>query len=316
MTARTIVITGASDGIGASAARTLSKQGERVVVVGRSAEKTERIANEIGADYFVSDFADLAQVRQLAAQLKEKYPRIDVLANNAGGIMGQRELTVDGHEKTFQINHLAPFLLTTELMDVLTASRATVINTSSAANSLYGKLDLDDLETANKYSANLAYGNAKLENILFTAELNNRYQAAGISTAAFHPGVVATNFAADTTSPFRFLYRSFPQPVHAEPRPGRGHARVARHGHARAGLDLRRLLRQAGAGEGQQAGVRPGAGTGAVGAQRGDGGRRTSTSSTAGRNDVRLVRGSVAAQSRRICGSVAASPAGPAGASP
>ncbi len=75
-------------------------------------------------------------MRQLAAQLKEKYPRIDVLANNAGGIMGQRELTVDGHEKTFQINHLAPFLLTTELMDVLTASHATVINTSSAANAL------------------------------------------------------------------------------------------------------------------------------------------------------------------------------------
>ncbi|HEX9089134.1 MAG TPA: SDR family NAD(P)-dependent oxidoreductase, partial [Arthrobacter sp.] len=156
-----------------------------------------------------SDFAELAQVRQLAAQLREKYPRIDVLANNAGGIMGQRGLTVDGHEKTFQINHLAPFLLTTELMDVLTASGATVINTSSAANSLYGKLDLNDLETADKYSANLAYGNAKLANILFTAELNNRYQAAGISTAAFHPGVVATNFAADTTSPFRFLYRSF-----------------------------------------------------------------------------------------------------------
>ena len=148
MTARTIVITGASDGIGASAARTLGKLGERVVVVGRSAEKTERTAKEIGADYFVSDFAELAQVRQLAAQLKEKYPRIDVLANNAGGIMGQRGLTVDGHEKTFQINHLAPFLLTTELMDVLTASRATVINTSSAANALYGKLDLNDLETA------------------------------------------------------------------------------------------------------------------------------------------------------------------------
>lgn len=209
MTARTIVITGASDGIGASAARTLSKQGERVVVVGRSAEKTGRIAREIGADHFVCDFAELAQVRQLTAQLKEKYPRIDVLANNAGGIMGQRGLTVDGHEKTFQINHLAPFLLTTGLMEVLTASRASVINTSSAANALYGKMDLNDLGTAARYSANLAYGNAKLANILFTAELHNRYQAAGISTAAFHPGVVATNFAADTTSPFRFFYRSF-----------------------------------------------------------------------------------------------------------
>lgn len=209
MTARTIVITGASDGIGASAARALAAQGEHVVVVGRSQDKTERIAAELGADFFVADFADLAQVRQLAAQLRERYPRIDVLANNAGGIMGARELTVDGHEKTFQINHLAPFLLTTELMDVLTASKATVINTSSAANSLYGRLDIDDLEVANKHSANLAYGNAKLENILFTAELHHRYHEAGISTAAFHPGVVATNFAADTTSPFRFMYRSF-----------------------------------------------------------------------------------------------------------
>src|SRR6478735_696896 len=188
MTARTIVITGASDGIGASAARTLAAQGENVVVVGRSKEKTERIVAEIGADYFVADFAELAQVRRLAAQLKEKYPRIDVLANNAGGIMGARELTVDGHEKTFQINHLAPFLLTTELMDTLTASRAKVINTSSAANSLYGRLDIDDLDVANKYSANLAYGNAKLENILFTAALHPRYRGAAISRAVSRPG--------------------------------------------------------------------------------------------------------------------------------
>ena len=209
MTARTIVITGASDGIGASAARTLSKQGERVVVVGRSAEKTERVAKEIGADFFVSDFAELDQVRRLAAQLKDKYPRIDVLANNAGGIMGRRELTVDGHEKTFQINHLSPFLLTTELMDVLTASNAAVINTSSAANSLFGKLDIDDLDAAAGYSTNRAYGNAKLANILFTTELHNRYSPQGISTAAFHPGGVATNFAADSTSPMRFAYKSF-----------------------------------------------------------------------------------------------------------
>jgi NAD(P)-dependent dehydrogenase (short-subunit alcohol dehydrogenase family) len=208
MTARTIIITGASDGIGASAARTLSQQGERLVVVGRSAEKTERIAGEIGADYFVADFAELAQVRELARQLKETYPRIDVLANNAGGIMGPRQLTADGHEKTFQVNHLAPFLLTTELMDVLTASKATVINTSSAANG-FGKLDLDDLDSAGKYSTNRAYGTGKLANILFTTELNNRYGAQGITTAAFHPGVVATNFAAESTSPMRHAYKTF-----------------------------------------------------------------------------------------------------------
>ncbi|KUM37039.1 SDR family NAD(P)-dependent oxidoreductase [Arthrobacter sp. EPSL27] len=208
MTARTIVITGASDGIGASAARTLSRLGERVVVVGRSAEKTRSIAEEIGADYFIADFTELAQVRQLAAQLKAKYPRIDVLANNAGGIMGRRELTVDGYEKTFQINHLAPFLLTLELMDVLTASNATVINTSSAANG-FGKLDVDDLDGATNYSTNRAYGTAKLANILFTTELHHRYAAEGISTAAFHPGVVATNFAAESTSRMRHAYKTF-----------------------------------------------------------------------------------------------------------
>jgi NAD(P)-dependent dehydrogenase (short-subunit alcohol dehydrogenase family) len=208
MAARTIVITGASDGIGASAARTLGKQGERVVVVGRSAEKTERIAKEIGADFFVGDFADLSQVRALAAQLKEAYPRIDVLANNAGGIMGKRELTGDGHEKTFQVNHLAPFLLTTELMDVLTASHATIINTSSAANG-FGRLDLGDLDSAQNYSTNRAYGTGKLANILFTAELNHRYGAGGITTAAFHPGVVATNFAAESTSSMRHAYKTF-----------------------------------------------------------------------------------------------------------
>ncbi|HEX9227600.1 MAG TPA: SDR family NAD(P)-dependent oxidoreductase [Arthrobacter sp.] len=208
MTARIIVITGASDGIGASAARTLSKQGERVVVVGRSAEKTRGLAEEIGADHFLADFADLAQVRQLAAQLKEKYPRIDVLANNAGGIMGKRELTVDGHEKTFQVNHLAPFLLTTELMGVLTASNATVINTSSAANG-FGKLDLFDLDSAQGYSTNRAYGTGKLANILFTSELHRRFGADGVRTAAFHPGVVATNFAAESTSPMRHAYKTF-----------------------------------------------------------------------------------------------------------
>ncbi|MBT2538394.1 SDR family NAD(P)-dependent oxidoreductase [Arthrobacter sp. ISL-69] len=208
MAARTIVITGASDGIGASAARTLAKAGERVVVVGRSAEKTRAVAEGIGADYFVSDFAELSQVRTLAAQLSEKYPRIDVLANNAGGIMGNRELTVDGHEKTFQVNHLAPFLLTNELMDVLTASNATVINTSSAANA-FGYVDIDDLDAAGKYSTSKAYGTSKLENILFTTELHHRYNAAGISTAAFHPGGVATNFAAESTSWFRFAYKTF-----------------------------------------------------------------------------------------------------------
>lgn len=206
MTERTIIITGASDGIGAAAARELSLGGDQVVIVGRSQEKAAAVAAELGADFFVADFADLAQVRALAAELLERYPRIDVLANNAGGIMGARETTVDGHEKTFQVNHLAPFLLTTLLIDRLAESHASVINTSSAANSLFGDIDLDDLDAERKYSANGAYGDAKLANILFTMELHRRYRERGISTAAFHPGVVATSFSASSTSLMRLVY--------------------------------------------------------------------------------------------------------------
>ncbi|MET4144352.1 SDR family NAD(P)-dependent oxidoreductase [Arthrobacter sp. UYCo732] len=207
MTQRTIVITGASDGIGAAAARTLAEAGDRVVVVGRSAGKTRALAKELNADYFVADFADLAEVRTLASQLRDDYDRIDVLANNAGGIMGKHQLTVDGNETTFQINHLAPFLLTTELMDVLTASNAKVINTASAANG-FGRLDLSDLNAEHSYSTNRAYGTAKLANILFTSELHRRFGAQGITTAAFHPGVVRTNFAAESTSPMRHAYKT------------------------------------------------------------------------------------------------------------
>ena len=207
MSERTIVITGASDGIGAAAARALSRSGDRVVIVGRSPQRTQAIAAELGADHFIADFSRLAEVRTLASDLLKRYPRIDVLANNAGGIMGERELTVDGHEKTMQVNHLAPFLLTTLLMDRLLASRASVINTSSTANR-FGRINLDDLDNERRYSPNKAYGDAKLANILFTRELHRRYNARGLVTAAFHPGVVATSFSTDSTSVMRFLYQT------------------------------------------------------------------------------------------------------------
>jgi len=197
---RTIVITGASDGLGAAAAKRLSRSGEDVVVVGRSPQKTKAVATELGADYLVADFADLAQVRALAEQLLARYPRIDVLANNAGGFMGEREVTVDGHEKTFQVNHLAPFLLTTLLLDRLVESQASVLNTSSLGNRIFGHVNIDDLDAERGYRASKAYGDAKLENILFTKELHHRYHAAGISTAAFHPGSVASNFGNEAGS--------------------------------------------------------------------------------------------------------------------
>ncbi len=208
MNKRVIIITGASDGIGAEAARQLHAQGARVVIVGRSEQKTKSIATELSVPYYIADFAKLSDVRLLAERLKKDYPRIDVLVNNAGGIFGKREVTVDGNEKTMQVNHLAHFLLTTLLMDILIRSKATIINTSSVANKLFSDFDINDLQVEQDYSPNKAYGNAKLENILFTKELNNRYADKGIAAVAFHPGNVATNFANDSTSIIRFVYRT------------------------------------------------------------------------------------------------------------
>jgi len=205
---KTIVLTGASDGIGAAAARTLAANGHTVVLVGRSPEKTKALARELNADHFTADFTHFDEVRELAAALNNKYPRIDVLANNAGGIFGQEARTVDGFEKTLQVNHLAPFLLTNLLIDTLTASSASILNTSSVGARLFGKIDLADLNNDEKYSANKAYGDAKLANILFTKELDRRFASHGVSAVAFHPGTVRTNFASDTTSAMRFWYRS------------------------------------------------------------------------------------------------------------
>lgn len=205
---QTIVITGASDGIGAAAARHLHSDGHSLVLVGRSSEKTQRVADELGAPSFVADFADLAQVRDLAAWLAAEHPRIDVLVNNAGGIFGDRARTVDGYEKTLQVNHLAPFLLTNLLMPSLLAASARVINTSSVAARLFGRIDLDDLDNERRFSANKAYGDSKLANILFTKELHRRFHSAGLSAAAFHPGPVATSFAAGSRSPMRWIYQT------------------------------------------------------------------------------------------------------------
>ncbi|WP_182113109.1 MULTISPECIES: SDR family NAD(P)-dependent oxidoreductase [unclassified Actinotalea] len=208
MTGRTIVITGASDGIGAAAARDLAARGERVIVVGRSPQKTADVARGIGAEHLVADFARLDDVRALAAALVERTDRIDVLANNAGGVFGRRELTVDGHETTFQVNHLAPFLLTRLLLDRLRAAgTSTVVTTSSAANR-FGRIDLDDLESERGSTPSRAYGASKLANILFTRGLHARHAADGVAAVAFHPGTVATGFAAGSTSVFRLVYRT------------------------------------------------------------------------------------------------------------
>ena len=201
---RTIIITGGSSGIGAAAARALRKRGDTVAITGRS-PATAQLAREIGADHFLADFAKLSDVRALAAQLLERYPRIDVLANNVGGVIDPRQVTEDRHEKTFQVNHLGGFLLTLLLRDRLEESRATIINTASAAHRM-ARLDFDDLENAAGYKAWRAYGTAKLMNILHAIELNRRFR--DVHAVSFHPGVVATGFGREGSFGTRWLYES------------------------------------------------------------------------------------------------------------
>jgi NAD(P)-dependent dehydrogenase (short-subunit alcohol dehydrogenase family) len=209
---KTILITGASDGIGAEAARQLASKGHRLLITGRSKEKIESIARETGAKSLIADFAKFSDVRKLAREVKAELggAGLDVLANNAGGIFGDPRKTEDGNEQTFQINHLSPFLLTELLMPDLLKSKngASVINTSSIAHRLFGKLDLEDLNNDKKLNANKAYGDAKLANVLHAKGLQARYGNRGLATVSFHPGAVATNFASETTSIMRFFYHT------------------------------------------------------------------------------------------------------------
>lgn len=198
---RVIVVTGASSGIGEVAARRLAGDGAHIAAVGRNRERTERVARAVGGEPFIADFDRLEDVRGLAAALLERYPRIDVLLNNAGGLVSRREYTVDGHERTIQSNHLAPFLLTALLARRLVESAAVapvrVITTGSTANRM-AALRLDDLDWRARpwLGGWRAYGTAKLANILFARELAERLTGTGVASYSVHPGVVATRFGA------------------------------------------------------------------------------------------------------------------------
>ena len=208
MDVKNIVITGASDGIGKAAAKQLKNLGHNVIIVGRSREKTKKVAEELSAPYHIADYAKLSDVVRLAEELNS-YDRIDVLCNNAGGVMAERVETADGLERTFQVNVLAGFLLTRLLIDKLIASHATVVQTSSIAANLFGAdFDGKDFLNEKNYAPFKAYGYAKLEDILFTRELNRRYKDKGINAVAFEPGVVRTNFAAESKGFVKFCYHS------------------------------------------------------------------------------------------------------------
>lgn len=188
----TIVITGASSGIGREAAIALAARGAHIAVVGRDPDRVRSVARETGGTPFVADFDRLDDVRELGAALLAGFDRIDVLANNAGGLVPRRSLTVDGHERTIQSNHLAPFLLTNLLLPRLLISGGRIVSTSSVLNRR-SALRLDDLNWARRpwLGGWGAYGTSKLATILFTEELARRTPLAAYS---FHPGLVATRF--------------------------------------------------------------------------------------------------------------------------
>ncbi|MEV4517444.1 SDR family NAD(P)-dependent oxidoreductase [Dactylosporangium sp. NPDC049525] len=207
---RTVVVTGASSGVGLAAAVQFAAQGDQVVVVGRTVERLDAAVAQVRAagggrepGRFRADFERLAEVRDLAAYLSETYPAIDVLANNAGGMVGGYRRTVDGYEATIQGNHLAPFLLTNLLLERLTGGR--VISTASRVHTR-GRPDPDDFAgDPEKFSWGRAYGAAKSANILFAAQAARRWP--DVTSVSFHPGVVRSNFGEGA---IRLVYRFAP----------------------------------------------------------------------------------------------------------
>jgi NAD(P)-dependent dehydrogenase (short-subunit alcohol dehydrogenase family) len=191
-----VVLTGATRGIGRAAAIELARRGAEVALVGREPERVKSVAREAMAarggvriHEHVADLALMSNVRLLADEIRGRYEHVDVLANNAGALFASRKETSEGFEQTFALNHLAPFLLTNLLRDRLAGGR--VVTTASGAHRS-GRLDLDDLQSENSYSARV-YGTSKLCNILFTRELAKR--APELHANCFHPGVVRTGFA-------------------------------------------------------------------------------------------------------------------------
>jgi NAD(P)-dependent dehydrogenase (short-subunit alcohol dehydrogenase family) len=208
MTGRTVLVTGASDGIGAEAARVLAGRGATVHVTGRSAEKLRPVAEAVGTEPLTADFSRLDDVRRLADQVKERVDRLDVLMNNAGGTFAPSKRTHDGHEPNFQVNHLAPFLLTHLLRPRLSAAGSSlVVNTSSIGN-LVGRIVLDDLDYEHRRAIEFpAYGTGKLMNILFTRGIAQRWSDDGVASVAVHPGPVGSSFGRDSWL-VGLLYRS------------------------------------------------------------------------------------------------------------
>ena len=203
-----VVLTGATRGIGQAAAAALAAQGVEIAIVGREQDRVDAVVQEAqnaggGAPVHghVADLMLMSEVRRLATELRDGYPKIDVLANNAGALFASRKVTSEGLEQTFALNHLSPFLLTNLLLDRLDGGR--VVTTASDAHTA-GALLLDDLQSeSGRYAAMKVYGTSKLCNILFTRELARR--APQLHANCFHPGVVRTGFGKNDNGIWKVL---------------------------------------------------------------------------------------------------------------
>lgn len=208
MNGKTVIVTGATNGIGEITALELAKQGAEVVVVSRSKSKLENTVSKIKAEtgnqdisYIQGDLSSLAEIRKVADEFLQMHNCLDVLVNNAGAFFNDRQESVDGNEMTFALNHLNYFLLTNLLLDVLkqTAEEtgdARIVNVSSSAH-YGGKVNFDDIQAKNDYSGFGRYSESKLMNVLFTYELARQLEGTNVSTNALHPGFVNTGFGSN-----------------------------------------------------------------------------------------------------------------------
>jgi len=220
MQGKICMVTGATGGIGEVTARELARAGATVIVVGRSAQKAAATVEQIKqatsnaqVEFMLADLSLQKDVRQLAAEFKQKHDRLHVLVNNAGATFAKRTVTAEGFEMTWALNHLNYFLLTNLLLDLLKVSAspahtARIVNVASDVHKI-SRIKFDDLQSAKQYRSFMVYGKSKLANVLFTYEMAQRLEGSGVTANALHPGVVATNFGATTNWFGRHVVRNF-----------------------------------------------------------------------------------------------------------
>jgi len=192
---RVVLITGGTSGIGRVTARELKRMGATVVVVGRDPARLDDVRREVGADTIRADLQLVAEVRRAAAEFRQRYQRLHVLVNNAGALFGDRQITSEGLERTFALNHMAYFALTAALLDLLRASAPARVVTVSSEAARGGRIELSDLQMERRYLGIRQYCNTKLMNQLFAFELARRLQGTGVTSNAVHPGAIASGFA-------------------------------------------------------------------------------------------------------------------------